>query len=208
MLDAAKALAREFPGPDRSARIGLEKNLPLAAGLGGGSSDAAAALRGLARLWRLGGTLEPIAAKLGADVPVCLASETCRMRGIGEALSPFQGFAPTPAVLVNPGVPAATAAVFQALGLARGAAGFPPIDEPVRLAELRNDLIGPALTIAPTIQDALVALEAQPGVGIVRLSGSGPTCFGLFGSAAQAEAAAAAIRNHAAGWWVVSTMIG
>lgn len=211
MGDAAELLKAAFPGRARGARIRLDKALPLASGLGGGSADAAATLRGLSRLWGLdcaADRLQVLGLKLGADVPVCLGSETCRMRGIGEAITAVPGFLPRPAVLVNPGFALATADVFRALGLEPGATGHPPIGDPARLEPLRNDLLAPALRMAPAIRHVLNEIERHSGVEVVRMSGSGPTCFGLFGSPDQARWAAEAIRTRHPGWWTAAVRIG
>lgn len=198
--------ARLFP-PGRGARITLDKRLPVAAGIGGGSSDAAAALRGLSRLWdaALPGPAEVLS--LGADVPVCLRARPVRMSGVGEVLAPVAGLPQATLVLVNPGIAVATADVFR--GLIRR--DNPPMPTALPrladaaalagwLARQRNDLEGPARALAPAIGSALAALAAQPGCLLARMSGSGATCFGLF---AGPEAAAAAARALARpGWWV------
>lgn len=194
------------------AAMRLEKHLPLAAGLGGGSADAAASLRALARLT---GRPFPDAAQtlaLGADVPMCLAARPARATGTGGQLAPLPGLPPVRLVLVNPGVPVATAAVFSALGHARGAFGppmparLPDWPDAMSLADFlaaeRNDLAVPAMALAPVIADALSALSAQPGCLLARMSGSGATCFGLFADPAASRAAAVAIGARHARWWV------
>lgn len=192
-----------------TAAIGLEKNLPVASGIGGGSADAAAVLRGLAR----GGAALPGAEailRLGADVPVCLAGLPARMRGVGQVLDPLPALPALPLVLVNPGVAVATPAVFAALS-ARDNPGLPAL--PVRftvpalldwLAATRNDLEAPARALAPAIGEALAALT-HAGAGFARMSGSGATCFGIFVSPSAAEAAAARIGAARPGWWVAAT---
>ncbi len=193
--------------PGRGAALRLTKVLPVAAGIGGGSADAAAALRLLGRLWRVGAPDAAAVLSLGADVPVCLGLKPARMRGIGEDLAAVA----LPAfwiVLANPGVPVATGAVFA--GLARRdnepMAAAPPFPDAATLfgwlAAQRNDLEPPARAIAPAIDAALAALAAQPGCGLARMSGSGATCFGLFAAEAAARAAADALRRAEAGWWV------
>jgi 4-diphosphocytidyl-2-C-methyl-D-erythritol kinase len=213
VLRAARALAAHL-GRGPGARIVLDKQLPLAAGLGGGSADAAATLRGLGRLWQ--GTLAPgelaaMALRLGADVPVCLASRPVRMRGIGEILEPVPGLPRLDLLLVNPGVPVATAAVFAGLG-GRVPEAVPDQDRPLDRADLAgwlarrpNHLEAPARRLAPAIDEVLAALGAQPGCRLARLSGSGATCFGLFADPAGAAAAAAAIAAARPGWWVRAT---
>lgn len=204
VLRAARALA----GDRRlGTHIALEKNLPVAAGLGGGSADAAAALRGLARLWGEGQAALPgIAASLGADVPMCLASRPARAQGIGEHLSHLPRLPQAHLVLVNPGIPVPTAEVFQRLPRADN----PPLPEPawssfasfvVALAGARNDLEAPSIDRCPEIARVLSALGACKSCALARMSGSGATCFGLFERAAEAEAARARIRAAEPGWW-------
>jgi 4-diphosphocytidyl-2-C-methyl-D-erythritol kinase len=198
-----------------TASFTLDKQLPLAAGIGGGSADAAAALRLLARLGRL--PLPPAAAvlALGADVPVCLAGGTARMRGIGEALSPAPPLPPVWAVLVNPRLPLPTQAVFAALAR-HDQAPMPPLPARWRdaaalarwLRAMRNDLEPAACAICPPAAEALAALAAAPGALIARMSGSGATCFALFASAAAAAAAAATLRLARPGWWIAPCRLG
>ena len=204
VLRAARML-RERRAVRDGVALTLDKRLPVASGIGGGSADAAAALRLLARLWGLDPTdpvFMEIAAQLGADIPACLASETARGEGRGDALTPIDAFdlAGTPLLLVNPGVPLATGAVFGAWdGIDRGALpeGAPL---PAALAG-RNDLEAPACMHAPAIRALLTRLSAQPGVLLARMSGSGATCFALFSSAAERDAAHAAIASGEPGWW-------
>jgi 4-diphosphocytidyl-2-C-methyl-D-erythritol kinase len=205
VLRAARALATQA-GREAAAALTLEKNLPVASGIGGGSADAAATLRLLTRLWRL--PAPPPAAmalKLGADVPVCLRGAPCVMRGVGEILSPAPELPVFGLALVNPGMGVATPAVFQA----RQGGFSPPAALPAAwpdaarlardLAALGNDLQAPALTLCPAIADVLAALRALPGCLLAQMSGSGATCFGLF--ATPVQAAAAARLNTQAGWW-------
>ena len=199
--------ARAF-GTGRGAAIEMEKHLPIASGIGGGSADAAATLRGLSRLWSLPLPDAATVLALGADVPVCMAARAVRMAGIGEALHPVPPLPPAHLVLVNPGVAVSTPAVFKALPSKTNAA-LPAIP---RFASLpgfaqwltlqRNDLEPPALELAPAIASAKAALSAQPGCHLSRMSGSGATCFGLFATATEAEAAAATLRRNHPGWWV------
>lgn len=208
VLRAARALGA---GPD-GARITLDKQLPVASGMGGGSADAAATLRGLARLWgrELPGD-QGLA--LGADVPVCLAGHSARMRGVGEQITRVR-LPRLPAVLVNPGIAVATGAVFAALD--RFGPPMPealPVMETAReavqaVAALRNDLEAPARRIAPAVDAVLTAIRAQEGALLARMSGSGATCFGLFTSDPTAQAAAAALRRAAPDWWCVATRLG
>ena len=205
-LRAARALGRCV----MPARIHLTKNLPVASGVGGGSADAAAVLRGLTRL--AGRTIEPallrsLAQSLGADVPVCLSSRASRMTGIGERVEEIAGYTRRFAVLVNPMLPLATADVFKELGLACGDRGFAGIQRADDLARCRNDLEAPALRLAPQIGDVLNALRVQEGVTLARMSGSGATCFGLFEHPAAAGIAAERIKAGCPAWWVVATVL-
>lgn len=204
VLRAARLLS-----PDKGAAIRLVKNLPLASGIGGGSADAAAALRLLAELWRLPLPAVDHVARLGADVPVCLDLRARRMRGIGELLEPVPDLPPAWAVLVNPGILLPTSAVFAALDRRDGA----PMPERLPtwtdaaslaafLARQRNDLEMPAQAIAPAIGEVLAGLAAQPGCLIARMSGSGATCFGLFGAEPDARMAAYALARP--GWWTAA----
>lgn len=202
--------AAEWMG--EKAAFTLEKHLPAAAGIGGGSSDAAAALRLLSDL--SGRPVPPGSEALGADVPVCITPCSTRMRGTGEMLAPVM-LPALPAVLVNPGVEVPTGAVFSALTGKDNAAmpdSLPQLPDVVRAAEWlaaqRNDLQAPAITLAPVIGDVLAALKAQPRLCLARMSGSGATCFGLFETQAAAMAAAARIRAASPAWWVVATKLG
>lgn len=209
VLKAAWALAAAA-GIEAKADIRLIKRLPMAAGVGGGSADAAAALRALKRLWRIDiadATMAAIALGLGADVPVCLAGRAAFVGGIGEAIDPVPPLPRCWIVLVNPGVPAATPAVFKAR---QGAFSAParfseaPKDAAAFVALLRsrrNDLTAAALTVAPDIGKVLGALERCPGILLARMSGSGATCFGLFVDAGAATEAAFALNRGHPGWW-------
>lgn len=204
-------------------RFALEKHLPAAAGIGGGSADAAATLRLLARLNDLAAEdprIAEVAQATGADVPVCLPSSTCVMRGIGERLAPV-AMPRLACVLINPGVPVATKDVFGALGLKAGQALAGDAPSPIwpdgdsslerwfaALAQGRNDLEAPALRVQPVIAEVLMMLRAQDGCRLARMSGSGATCFGLFGDDDAAARAAENIRTDHAGWWVVASTLG
>ncbi|HYP64552.1 MAG TPA: 4-(cytidine 5'-diphospho)-2-C-methyl-D-erythritol kinase [Acidocella sp.] len=200
LLRAARLLA-----PDRGAALTLEKNLPVASGIGGGSADAAAALRVLSALWGVeAADLPALALKLGADVPVCLASRPARMQGIGEILAPAPRLPDFGMVLVNPGVAVPTPAVFKA----RQGSFSPPPDLPASwtdvdamVADLRcctNDLQDAAIGIAPVIGEVLDVLAALPGAKLARMSGSGATCFAIFESPAEASAAVDELPED---WW-------
>jgi 4-diphosphocytidyl-2-C-methyl-D-erythritol kinase len=218
VLRAARALAADS-GREPAAAIRLTKRLPVASGIGGGSADAAAALRGLDRLW---GTdlaharLARIALELGADVPVCLAGAPSFFGGIGEEITPAGPLPPAHLVLVNPGQPLATAAVFRARAASPAGTRYSGADrwtaapsDAVELAGMlatrRNDLTDAARSLVPAIANALTILEQQPACLIARLSGSGATCFGLFESRGAAREAAAAIAALRRDWWVVAT---
>lgn len=199
----------------------LVKRLPAAAGIGGGSSDAAAALRLLARVNDLPldhPAIIDAARASGADVPVCLAGCARLMRGVGERLGPPLPLPRIFAVLVNPGAPLETASVFQALGLKAGSraawedrpvieGGLTAEDLLGRLARARNDLEPPALALAPVIGEALGQLCEAPGCRLARMSGSGATVFGLFDDCAATAAAAKLIRRARPGWWVKGTSL-
>lgn len=216
VLKAARALAAHC-GVPANAALHLEKNLPVAAGIGGGSADAAAALRLCARLWRADigrAELARLALGLGADVPVCLAGKTARMTGIGEKLVPLDPPPPAaPAVLVNPGTAVSTGQVFEARARPFGSpaedrGGDLADDLAGRAAANRNDLEAPAIALVPEIADVLAALRPASGLRLARMSGSGATCFGLFDGDAAAEAAARAIAAAHPAWWVAACSIG
>jgi 4-diphosphocytidyl-2-C-methyl-D-erythritol kinase len=220
VLRAINALQTAFPGQVAHYAITLEKNLPVASGIGGGSADAAAALNAVIA----GSDLKPapeqvsrIALSLGADVPVCLASTACRMSGIGETVEPWPGAPRMHAVLVNPGVAVSTAAIFKALALTPGQAVGDGMSQMPGSGELghclewlqdcRNDLEPPARALQPVIAEVLEAIAATAGCRLDRMSGSGATCFGLYETAATASAAATALRNSHPGWWIAPTRL-
>jgi 4-diphosphocytidyl-2-C-methyl-D-erythritol kinase len=198
----------------------LEKVLPVAAGIGGGSADAAAALRLLAQLNGLAlddKRLRDVALATGADVPVCLASRACDMTGVGETLLPLS-LPIMPCVMVNPRIPVATKDVFRALGLRngellvgatdvfRGTAWPEPgasVEDWVEvLAASSNDLEAPAIRIEPVIGNVISALSATNGAWLARMSGSGATCFAIYENTADAQRAAQKIALDHPGWWV------
>lgn len=203
VLRAARALARAT-GTEAGAAIRLDKRLPVASGIGGGSADAAAALRLLPRLWGVDvpvDVLHDLAADLGADVPACLASRAARGDGRGDRLRPARAAAGAPVLLVNPLLPLSTAAVFAAWdGVDRG-----PLPEDPR--EGRNDLQPPATALCPAVTDVLDVLAARPGATLVRMSGSGATCFALFADAAARDVAAAHVAAARPGWWRLATTL-
>lgn len=210
VLKAMRALS-ERAGALKAGRFRLEKRIPVAAGLGGGSSDAAAALRLLARVNGIAPDdprLAAAAVATGADVPVCLDSKPRIMRGVGELLSAPVLLPPLHAVLVNPRVPLPTRDVFAAFadrtGSARALGPVPraPDALPAYLADHPNDLTDAAVAVAPVVGDVLGTLSALPGAQLARMSGSGPTCFALFDSADAAATAAGRLRAAHGNWWV------
>lgn len=199
--------ARAF-GVGLGAHIHLEKHLPIASGIGGGSADAAAALRGLSRLWGLPLPDAATVLALGADVPVCLSGNPLRMQGVGEVLTPLPPLPHAHLVLVNPGVAIPTPTVFRALANKINPA-LPDVprfanlpDFAAWLTKQSNDLETPAVALAPQIAVAKTALAAQAGCHLARMSGSGATCFGMFATAEQAEAAVQIVTRAQPRWWV------
>ena len=214
IVRAARRLARRA-GIEPDARIVLDKRLPAMAGIGGGSADAAAALRGLNRLWRLDlgrSDLCDVGLALGADVPVCVASTPCRVRGIGGRLDPVRGLPELSLLLVNPGVGLKTADVFAGLDPTTldlaPRAPLPITTSPTQFAvwlgASRNDLEAPARRLAPAVDDALNALT-EAGAVLARMSGSGATCFGLFADRDGRDRAATNLDRP--GWWVRPTIL-
>ena len=216
VLRAARQLQQRVGGL-KLGRFVLDKHLPAAAGIGGGSADAAAALRLLATANGLAfddPRMAEAARATGADVPVCLLSRGCTMAGVGERMTPL----PVPrlsGVLINPGVPVATKDVFAAIGLKPGESfetTEPPPQWPAAGASAaqwlkavmsgRNDLEEPAMTVQPVIADVLRALRYAIGCRLARMSGSGATCFGLFDDDATAQSVARALKTHYPDWWI------
>lgn len=219
VLRAARLLAERVPGL-QLGHFTLDKHLPVAAGIGGGSADAAAALRLLAKANGIAlddTRLFEVARLAGADVPVCIASHACVMGGVGENLTMLD-LPPLSCVLVNPRVAVATRDVFTALGLRAGQlrVGVGEILEAVTLPKAGasasewiiqllggvNDLEAPALRVQPMIGDVLAVLRATADVRLARMSGSGATCFALYGDAAAADRAAQGIALSHPQWWV------
>ncbi len=219
VFKAAKLLGEQVPELRRGEFV-LDKVLPVAAGIGGGSADAAAALRLLARANNLAiddPRLIEVAELTGADVPVCLNSRACVMTGVGETLLPL-ALPVMPCVMVNPRVPVATKDVFQALGLRNGEllvgasdvlqavdwpeAGASLEDWVEALAAGTNDLEAPAMRIQPVIREVIAALNATNGAWLARMSGSGATCFAIYENTADAQRAAQKIQLDHPGWWV------
>jgi 4-diphosphocytidyl-2-C-methyl-D-erythritol kinase len=219
VLKAARLLAERVEGL-KPGTFRLTKRLPVAAGIGGGSSDAAAALRLLARLNGLPLTHPAIreAARLtGADVPVCLEPQARMMRGAGEKLGPALRLPRLSAVLVNPRLPVETAAVFRKLDLRPGEVLSQPSHPPLTnlppskfweaLKAARNDLEAPAEALQPAVADVIESLQATDAVRLVRMSGSGATVFGLYDDNTAAVEAARALSRRQPDWWVKATTL-
>lgn len=195
------------------AGVVLDKRLPIASGIGGGSSDAAATLRLLSRVRGLSLPDAAATLALGADVPVCMTPRPTRMQGVGEVLSDIPPLPPLWMVLVNPRQGVSTPAVFRGLTRRDGAPMVLPdawrdLSEFAEwLAQQRNDLEAPAASLCPDIGVVLAALRARPDCALARMSGSGATCFGLFASQSSAELAARALQSAQPAWWVRATAL-
>ena len=219
VLKAARLLGERVPDM-KAGSFSLDKVLPVAAGIGGGSADAAAALRLLSQLNGLAlddSRVIEVARLTGADVPVCVDSRGCVMTGVGETLQPLK-LPKMPCVMVNPGVPVATKDVFAALGLRKGelrvSAGDVLLQKPwpdaeasledwvEALAASSNDLEAPALRVQPVIGEVISALNATNGAWLSRMSGSGATCFAIYENTADAGRAAEKLRREHPAWWV------
>jgi 4-diphosphocytidyl-2-C-methyl-D-erythritol kinase len=216
VLRAGRALAHKASVP-ANAKITLSKNLPVASGIGGGSADAAAALRGLSLLWDLqisSNELLEIAATIGSDVPVCVSSTPAWMEGRGEHVTQIRQLPEVAMVLVNPGVAVSTAQVFSGLRTRRGVDMVKPLSFSSWsvlldfLTQTSNDLEAPAGEAQPVIREVLDALRKVPGALLSRMSGSGATCFALFDSDADAKLAERRLATDHPAWWVRATMIG
>lgn len=219
ILKALRALGEAAGVGEPALRVTLDKQLPIAAGLGGGSSDAGIALKLARELLGLDlddAALEAVAGVAGADGPMCLRARSAWAEGRGDLLSDAADLPPLHAVLVNPGVPSSTGAVYRAFDA--GPAG--PTERPAApadwspaavidwLGRQRNDLEPPALALTPAIQPALDAVAACEGVGLTRMSGSGATVFGLFAAPEDADRAAVALSHDRPDWWVRRTVLG
>ena len=218
VLKAKRAFA-SWLGVTVSGDFRLKKNIPVAAGLGGGSSDAAATIRALLKVYDRDENTKTFirqSASIGADVPVCLQNSAAWMCGLGERVTPVSGLTPLPALLVNPGIKLSTAAVFKTLNakpLQPEEAGPPPSfpgwrnpqEAAVWLNEGRNDLEAPAIALEPAVKKVLDALRRLDDCMLSRLSGSGPTCFGIFLSQDAAAEAASEMRRSYPNWWVQAT---
>ncbi len=199
---------------DRGAALRLRKNLPVASGIGGGSADAAACIRLLSDMWDIDGPSLEELARLGADVPVCMAQAPTRMSGTGEKLVPIPSIPTFWIVLANAGQGVETGAVFGAItsrdnaGLANLPESFPEVSDLFDfLRGQRNDMQVAAIEICPIIADVLSALDNTQNCALSRMSGSGGTCFGLFYNEKGATAAAMDIRENHSDWWVVSAEV-
>jgi 4-diphosphocytidyl-2-C-methyl-D-erythritol kinase len=211
VLRAGRALGAQGAG------LTLTKNLPVASGIGGGSADAAAALRGLNRLWNLDkddAALSDIAAGLGSDIPACLLSKPCFMEGRGEVLRPTETMPHLSLLLVNPGVAVPTKDVFAGLETRSGVEMALPRGRFADTADLlrflettRNDLEAPARHIQPVIGAVLAAITALPGALLVRMSGSGATCFGIFADDDACARAAEILKGASPRWWVAASFV-
>ena len=216
LVIAARDLLRDLlPGETPPVRIALEKRLPVASGVGGGSSDAAAAIKALTALWGVQvdeNELATAALSLGADLPMCLAERPLIARGIGDEIEPLGRFPGVHAVLVNPGAQISTPEIFKALEkrdndpLPEWATANDALQLAGALTGLRNDLQRPAIEQCPAISDVLEALRAN-GAELARMSGSGATCFGIFDNPGPAFAAADVIGKREPGWFVEPCLI-
>ena len=218
-LDGENLITRALAALGVTARVHLEKNLPIASGIGGGTADGAAALIGANQLLRLGhhaSALEGFAAALGADGPVCVAGRPAFMTGGGEQVVEIE-LPPLDAVLVNPGAPLATAAVYRKFDELSAAALLPAHAPPhwrtraeaiAALTEMRNDLEPAARALAPAIGDVLAVLKTAPGVPLARMSGSGATCFAILDDATAAQSLARDLLAAHPGWWVRPARLG
>jgi 4-diphosphocytidyl-2-C-methyl-D-erythritol kinase len=218
LVSAAARRLAEHLGRDADAALELKKTLPVASGIGGGSADAAAALRLLRDLWAPDlddEALAGLAADLGADVPMCLLSKPVRVEGIGEILTPLKRFPAHAVVLANPGTAVSTPDVFKALTKKDNPA-LPPLPEEgfgdlaalcAWLKDTRNDLEHPARAIAPEVDDVLAALGGCAGARLARMSGSGATCFAIFESLTEAQAAEQALHAAHPSWWVAAAPV-
>jgi 4-diphosphocytidyl-2-C-methyl-D-erythritol kinase len=218
ILKAARKLAATASAAPGGAIIALEKSLPVAAGIGGGSADAAATLRGLNLLWGLNrpeSELLDLAAEIGSDVPACLLSRPCWMEGRGEQITRTPALPNMAAILVNPGVVLPTRDVFAALNARTGVQAMPPPPPNIQtlwdvvgyLDDAGNDLEAPACQLHPVIDEVLDALNEEPGCVLSQMSGSGATCFGLFDGQQFALGAAERIAQDHPNWWVRATRI-
>ncbi|WP_120497724.1 4-(cytidine 5'-diphospho)-2-C-methyl-D-erythritol kinase [Kiloniella sp. EL199] len=216
VIKAARKL-QKFLGVDKGAAITLEKNLPVSSGIGGGSADAAAVIRGLVRLWDIGpeklDSLNNLALELGADVPVCLKGTCSWMEGVGEALKAGPQLPDICCVLINPGCPVSTPQIFRELN-GQFSDAVPEPDKVCNLPELLcylnaagNDLSKPAERLKPLISESIKALQQQPNCLFAGMSGSGATCFGVYEDSVSAQKAATELKLLNNSWWVKPTIL-
>lgn len=216
VMKAADLLRKEC-AVSAGAKILLEKNLPVASGIGGGSADAAAALRLLNQHWSLDlsdDALADLGLRLGADVPVCIKSRSALMGGIGEQLEEVQPLPDLAILLVNPGVTVSTPAIFKALKIEDDTPPVSPFDAAqdlegfiLALQEMRNDLEAPAVELVPQIADILETLNQIEKTLLARMSGSGATCFALFSTLNEAKDAEQSLKVRFPDWWIFPSML-
>jgi 4-diphosphocytidyl-2-C-methyl-D-erythritol kinase len=214
IMRAAEKL-KKLSGITDGAKITLTKNLPIASGIGGGSSDAAAAIRGLIRHWGIHLSLHDLSGlslELGADVPICLFGQAAFMGGVGEQIDPVHKLPEAPMVLVNPRVGISTPAIFKArkaeFSIANRFDATPTtLDSLIKFLkeDHGNDLMEPAIQKKPVIGDVLLQIKVTRGCQLARMSGSGATCFGFYHTQNEADEAAQMIKNAHPKWWVVAT---
>ena len=214
VMRAAEQL-QKLTGVVHGAKITLTKNLPIASGIGGGSADAAAVIRGLVHHWKIDASLHDLpnlALRLGADVPICLFGQPAFIGGIGEQINPVYALPKAPMVLVNPIVDVSTPTIFKAckppFSLANQFVSMPTTlrDLVILLKDGRgNDLMEPAIKSEPIIGDVLQQIKMTQGCQLARMSGSGATCFGIYHTQPEADEAAKMIKNAHSQWWVVAT---
>jgi 4-diphosphocytidyl-2-C-methyl-D-erythritol kinase len=221
LVSKAKRAVASWLGRDIAGAFRLRKNIPVAAGLGGGSSDAAAAIRALLKTYGAGADASAFvhrSAAIGADVPVCLHNGAAWMCGLGERVTPISGMPALPAILVNPRIKLSTADVFRTLKaqpLPASASEAPPALPPLKdvkgaaayASQGRNDLEAPAIALEPAVDAVLATIRRLDGCLLARLSGSGPTCFGLFPSEDAAARAAREIAAAHPDWWAQATAL-
>lgn len=209
VVQAAKFMAQKHSKP-LDCQIILEKNLPMASGIGGGSSDAAAVMRALSQYWSVPMPNVDELMALGADIPVCMTTGLTLMEGAGEDVLQLSTAPNWGVVLVNPNVGVSTPAVFNALNSKHN----PPMQgvagncvDIAWLGDQRNDLEAPAMAMVPEVATVVDAISAAPQCQVARMSGSGATCFGLFADVMHAKAAASYLQKAHPNWWVVATKL-
>ncbi|MEH6405201.1 MAG: 4-(cytidine 5'-diphospho)-2-C-methyl-D-erythritol kinase [Sneathiella sp.] len=216
LIIKAAQLLQKRGGVSQGAEIHITKTLPVASGIGGGSSDAATVLHLLCKLWDLklsDQELQELGLELGADLPVCLYGKTALMSGIGDVISPINKVPNLGILLINPGVSVSTQDIFKELGPIKPKYDLPTLEKLSKdllvrtLRECRNDLQAGAIRIVPSIKAVLAKLEALDSCLLSRMSGSGATCFGLFDTVRQAELAKDILHRDEPNWWLAATQI-